>query len=268
MVAIPALFTVGVGYLLFRDVEANGRKTRKVFVVAVEDQITAGSVEGGVITQPVYEYGKVKVDAPLTKICYTTPRGKHYKSGETVQYGVIEYLENDDGFRTYTYDKKSKRSKVFDPANKGFYIIELNTDMKAHGMDNDYGSTGRRNWQLRMGNPIATQEEAHARADAMFESKTQEPAHSEPTTPKPDDDAIAPSKPLPDFGGGMQVIEADEQTVVGGEGVGDVAEEPVAIVETEEVEEEEIIVFNPPTSIRSDFMNGRKNDFSSFGRRY
>jgi len=245
MVAVSAGFTVIMGWLLFRDREANGRKERMVDVVAKGEQLTQGYVgEKGQIIQPTYAYETVRVAAPLTKMCYTTPRAKHIRdSSKTVQYGVIEYLEAESGQRTYSYDDKRKTSTVFQPAMKGYHVVQYSTDISIGGIKAPYNSTGRKDWVL-VGTPTyATKEEYVARADGLFKNATKEEDKPEP---KPEDPKPTPPEQLPPSGGipmlpPMGGVGALTPIQVGEEGVGDVVKEEVDVEEIIVQENEELV---------------------------
>lgn len=241
MVAVSAGFTVIMGWLLLRDRDANGRKERMVNAVAKGEQLTQGYVgEKGQIIQPTYAYETVRVVAPLTKMCYTTPRAKHIRdSSKTVQYGVIEYLEDESGQRTYSYDDKRKTSTVFRPAMKGYHVVQYSTANSIGGIKAPYNSTGRKDWVL-VGTPTyGTKEEYIARADGLFDYATKEEDKPEdPKPPKP-----TPPEQLPPSGGipmlppmgGLTPIQ------VGEEGVGDTVKEVIDVDEIIVQQKDEVV---------------------------
>lgn len=247
MVALSAAMTLIAGYLLFKDRETNGRKERMVNAIAKGEQLTQGYVgEKGQIIQPTYAYEEVRVAAPLTKMCYTTAKRSHIRDKDLkVQYGVIEYLEDENGQRTYSYGDKKKTSTIFRPAMKGYHVVQYSTTYNVGGVNAPYNSTGRKDWVL-VGTPTyATKEEYIARADGLFKNATVPDDPKPPSEPKPDEPL--PPEQLPPSGGipmlpPMGGVGALTPIQVGEEGVGDVKEEvdveEIIVQENEELVEE------------------------------
>ena len=235
--------TLFFGWLLFKDNKTNGRKARMVTVVAKGEQLTTGFVDDkGNIIQPTYAYEEVRVDAPLTKMCYTTPKKPHIRdSKRMVQYGVIEYLEDENGQRTYSYDDKKKTSTVFRPAMKGYHVVQYSPDVKIGGVKAPYNSTGRKDWVL-VGTPTyATKEEYVARADGLFKNATEEEDKPEP---KPEEPKPTPPEQLPPSGGVPFLPPMGSPLTpiqVGEEGVGDTVKETIDVEEIIVQEQDEIV---------------------------
>lgn len=267
MTIMAPLATAFIGYLLFRDVETNGRKARMVDVIAKGKQKTAGFIgENGSINQPTYEYIKVKVEAPMTKIVYKTPSGRHWNdSSKRVQYGVIEYLEPTEGRATYTRpDGVKQTSKVFAPAPQGYSICEYVDYMKIDGKPAPNNSTGRYNWMLRPSSMSGkmTLEEAKARADEYYKRGTEKPEQKPPSEPE-GDGLLPPTPTLPPTDlkppTGIPTLGMDTQQVVGGLGVGSVAETPVETVEEVEIEDIQIDTVAIRQSPIKDYMGYRRS---------
>jgi len=268
MTIMAPLATAFIGYLLFRDVETNGRKARMVDVIVKGKQLTAGFIgEQGSINQPTYEYIKVKAEAPMTKIVYKTPSGRHWNdSSKRVQYGVIEYLEPTEGRATYTRpDGVKQTSKVFAAAPQGYSICEYVDYMKIDGKPAPNNSTGRYNWMLRPSSMSGkmTLEEAKARADEYYKRATEKPEEKEPSEPKPlPPDQLDPSGGLGGFpvgGVGTPLGVSATPVQVGGEGVGSVDEKAEPVVEEVEIEDIQIDTVAIRQSPIKDYMGYRRS---------
>ena len=243
-----------------------GTGVRQISIVAKGEELTQGFIgPNGSINQPTYDWVKVRVDKPPTKLMYSTSWG--HIDGDTtkpkIKYGVVYYSAEDDGRRTYDYkDTKGatakRNAKVLPFANEGYYLVHYVADAKSYhngvGMPDPYSGTGIKGWFIKTPdnrNYSDNLDKAKDTADEWWDAKT-----APPPTPTPDDDddgGLDPLQPsLPTFpadSGGFTAPMGVEASQAG---------------ETEEVDiQVEELVIN--TSAFNNRVGGDKTSF--FGNR-
>lgn len=209
-------------YALLRD-----KGVKMVEVVAKGRQLTSGYVNpNGLPIQPTYEWVKVRVAKPPSKIVHRTAK-KHAFSDETkplVQYGVAYYKADDDGRRTYSFpnpekpdNKQSRNASVFQNLTEGYYIINWQPDVVSHGMPNEYAGIGIKDWWIyRIDNRgyANDKDAAIAACDELFAQKLEPQPEPRPDDPPP----FTPEQPDWGLGGGtigafsMNTQNQDDET--------------------------------------------------------